>query len=134
MNFVQPTTVFNHISTVSSLGHSPIDASQTGIHSFISCFIHSSSDYSLKDSYISYDHNCNFFNCFTSFYKIKPINANLPNGFSILVHHASNVHFSPYLFRSPIFIFLRFQSRSKICNSLSSFVQFSTKSSVIQDL
>lgn len=89
--------VSNHISTSYSLGHSPRDASQTVIYSIISCSIHATPDYWLLDSGAN-DHICSYLTSFTSFYKIKPINVNLPNGFSVLVQHAGNISFSPNLF------------------------------------
>jgi len=129
--------VYNHIRTSSSLGHSPIDASQRGIHRVISCFIHDSYDYWLIDSG-SNDYICSSLISLTSFYKIKHINVNISNCSYVLVHHASNVNFSRNLFLinvlySPYFK-LNLISVSKLCNSLSFFIQFSINIRVMQDL
>jgi len=113
------------------------DSHQTCIFSVVSCAIDSAPNHWILDSGDN-GHICSSVSTFTSFYKIKPINVTLANGSSILVHHVGNVSFSPssYLTNvlySPTFI-LNLISISKMCSSLSCFVQFSTDSCIIQYL
>jgi len=129
--------VSNHINSSSFLGPSSSNASQTGIHSVISCSINTNSDFWLLDSGDN-DHICSSLASFSSLYKIKPTNVNLPNGSSVIVDHVGNVSFSPHLYLTNVFYCLTFKlnliSVSKMCESLSCFMNFSPTGCTIQDL
>lgn len=139
LSSASPTSrpVSNHINNSSSLGHSSGDASQTGIYGIISCSLQTNFEYWLLDSGAN-GHICSSLSSFTSFYKIKPINVNLPNGTSVLVHHTGNISFSSNLYLTNVLyspaLTLNLISVSKLCDSLSCFVQFSSNSCTIQDL
>jgi len=128
--------ISNHINTT-SLGHSPGATSQTGIYSVISCSLQTNSEYWLLGSGAN-DHICCSLSSFSSFYKIKPVNVNLPNSTSVLAHHAGNIQFSRNLFLTHVLYSPTFKlnliSISKLCDSLSCYVQFSSNSCAIQDL
>jgi len=126
--------ISNHINT--SI-FPATDSLQIGIFNVVSCSIDSAPHYWILDSGAN-DHVCSSLSSFTSFYKIKPIHVNLPNGSSILVQHAGNVSFSSSLYLTKVLYSPTFNlnliSVSKLCKSLSCFVQFSSDSCIIQDL
>jgi len=70
--------------------------------------------------------------------KNKPTNVNLPNKSYVLVQYVGNVSFSPTLYLTNVLYCPNFNlnliSVSKMCTSLSYFVNFSTDCCIIQDL
>ena len=126
--------VSNHVHT--SLPSAP-DSHQTGISSVVSCAIDSVPHHWILDSGAN-NHICSSSSCFTSFYKIKPTNVNLPNKTIVLVQYAGNVSFSPTLYLNNVLYCPTFNlnliSVSKMCDSLSCFVNFSPHGCTIQDL
>ncbi|MCH79266.1 polynucleotidyl transferase Ribonuclease H fold, partial [Trifolium medium] len=76
------------ISHLSSLSH---------ISSIVSCSMQTDSSHWIADSGAN-DHICSSVHWFNSFYKIKPISVNLPNGNSVIVKYAGNVQFTPHLY------------------------------------
>nr|ABD32757.1 Integrase, catalytic region [Medicago truncatula] len=137
LSSVSPPTgpISNHVhtSTISSVP----DTQQTGISSVVSCAIDSASHHWILDSGAN-NHICSSSLCFTSFYKIKPTNVNLPNKTTVLVQYAGNVSFSSSLYLTNVLYCPTFNlnliSVSKMCKSLSCFVNFSTDSCIIQEL
>lgn len=126
--------VSNHINT--SIAHAT-DSNQTSIFSVVFCAIDYAPHHWILDLG-SNDHICSSLSSFTSFYKIKPINVNLPNCSSVLVKHEGNVSFSSSLYLINVLYSFAFNlnliSISKLYKSISCFVQFSTDSCIIQDL
>jgi len=107
---------------------------QTSIFSVVSCAIDSAPHHWILDSGAN-DHICSYLSSFTSFYKIKPTNVNLPNKTSVSVQYAGNVHFSSTLYPTNVLYCPSFNlnliSISKMCKSLSCFVNFSSDSCII---
>jgi len=123
----------NHIATSFP---SSIDFT-SGINTIFSCSLHVPSDHWLIDSGAN-EHICSSLHLFHSYYKIKPINVNLPNGSSVLVQYAGTVVFSPHfhithVLYSPVFK-VNLISVSKICQSLPYHVHFLLNTCVIQDV
>ena len=99
--------------------------------------MHVSSDHWLIDSRAN-EHICSSLHLFHSYYKIKPINVNLPNGSSVLVQYAGTVVFSPHFHITHVLYSPSFKvnliSVSKICQSLPYHVHFLLNTYVIQDV
>ncbi|KAK2387257.1 putative mitochondrial protein [Trifolium repens] len=140
VNLPAPASSSTPSSTVNQLslahGLSPTEPS-SGILSSLIASIHAKPSTWLLDSGAS-DHICSSLQWFTSFYRIKPINVKLPNGNSVLVHHAGNVTFSPTLsitnvLYSPIFT-LNLISISKLCQSLACSIMFTENVCTLQDV
>lgn len=79
-----------------------------------------------------------FFIFFNFIYKIKSTNVNLPNGSSVIVNYAGNIFFSPSVYLTNVLYSPTFKlnliSVSKLCDSISCFLNFSSDSCTIQDL
>jgi hypothetical protein len=129
----------NHIHTTPTAepGLKPHYSHLSSIHSIVSCSIQSNSQFWLIDSGAN-DHICSSLDWFSSYYKIKPIHVNLPNGNSLVVSYAGNVHFSPHLYITNVLYSSDFRlnliSVSKLCTNLSCTVKFSTSNCVTQEV
>jgi hypothetical protein len=93
----------NHIHTTPTVesGHISPSTHLSLVHSVVSCSIQSNSQFWLIDSGAN-DHICSSLDWFSSYYRIKPIHVNLPNGNSVIVKYAGNVHFSSHLYLSNV--------------------------------
>ena len=109
----------------------------SGINSFFSCSLHVPYDHWLIDSGDN-EHICSSLHLFHSYYKIKPINVNFPNGSFVLVQHAGTVIFSPHFHITHVLyspsLKVNLISVSKICQSLPYHVYFLLNTCVIQDV
>ena len=137
-SLVPSTSISNPASTnhISSSFPSSIDFT-SGINTVLSCSLHVQANHWLID-YVANEHICPSLHLFHSYYKIKPINVNLPNGSSVIVHYVGTVMFSPHfhinhVLYSPFFK-VNLISVSKICQSLFYHVHFLLGKCVIQDL
>ena len=84
-----PSATTNHvISTPSSM------TTSAGINTIFTNSLHVKSPHWLIDSGAN-EHICSSMHFLHSFYKIKHILVNLPNGTSVLVHYVGTVSFSP---------------------------------------
>jgi len=83
------------------------------------------------------EHICCDPHCFSSLYKIKPVQVSLPNGNLVLVSYAGSVSFIPqfhltHVLYSPNF-HLNLISVFKICETLSCSLNFTSDQCIIQD-
>lgn len=123
----------NHVATSFP---SSIDFT-SGINTIFSCSLHVPSDHWLIDSGAN-EHICSSLHLFHSYYRIKPICVNLPNGSSVIVQYAGTVVFSPHFHITHVLYSPSFKvnliSVSKICQSLPYHVHFLLNTCVIQDV
>jgi hypothetical protein len=126
-----------HTSPIVESGLHFHTSSLSSVHSIVSCSIQTDSKFWLIDSGAN-DHICSSLEWFSSYYKIKPIHVNLPNGNSVVVNYAGNIHFSQDLYITNVLYSPEFRlnliSVSKLCTHLSCFVEFSSHQCVIQDV
>jgi hypothetical protein len=126
-----------HTSPTTDSGLHFHTSSLSSVHSIVSCSIQTDSKFWLIDSGAN-DHICSSLDWFSSYYKIKPIHVNLPNGNFVVVNYAGNIHFSQDLYITHVLYPLEFRlnliSVSKLCTHLSCFVEFSSHKCVIQDV
>jgi hypothetical protein len=126
-----------HTSSVTDSGLLFQTPSLPYIHSIVSCSIQVDSKFWLIDSGAN-DHICSSLDWFSSYYKIKPVHVNLPNGNSVVVNYAGNIHFSQDLYITHVLYSPEFRLNlifvSKLCANLSCCVEFSSHKCVIQDV
>lgn len=129
-----PTT--NHISVSPQVSSNYTAASSSvGNLNTHSCFFPSTSHWLLHSG--GNEHIYGNLASFTSFYQIKHVHVNLPNGTSILVNHDDIVSFSSQLYLTNALYSPSFKLNhiyvAKLCHSLSCFVQFSHTQCIIHD-
>ena len=146
--------ITNQVKTLAHNGHMPNEASNTGmvlanstkqfspqlycLTSYtLSCTLNKNSNSWILDSGAN-DHICSSLMWFTTYYKIKPIGVQLPNGNLITAKYAGNVHFSSSLVLVNVLYLPEFSfnlvSVSKLCESSNCDVHFSNPSNIAYNL